>query len=155
MCRFWYRRYFLDRFTRYFGNFFFMNLREEKRKTYQVFPRKASSKSTAKPRCCRSVVGNHRAVVPCEVCYWSVCVFGINALNLKHFYNVRRNFIRQRFLRFPHKNPLILANFFYRKRACSERSHYRVHNAKTFSQLKSKSRSLAKINESRLQPLLV
>ena len=29
---------------------------------------------------------------PCEVCYRSVCVFRINALNLKHFYNVRRNF---------------------------------------------------------------
>ena len=29
---------------------------------------------------------------PCEVCYRSVCVFRINALSLKHFYNVRRNF---------------------------------------------------------------
>ena len=29
---------------------------------------------------------------PCEVCYRSVCVFRINALSLKHFYNARRNF---------------------------------------------------------------
>ena len=28
---------------------------------------------------------------PCEVCYRSVCVFRINALSLKHFYNVKRN----------------------------------------------------------------
>ena len=29
---------------------------------------------------------------PCEVCCRSVCVFRINALSLKHFYNARRNF---------------------------------------------------------------
>ena len=59
MYRFWYRRYFLDIFTRYFGNFFLINLR--------YFPRKASSKSIAKPRCCRSVVGNHRAAAPYRI----------------------------------------------------------------------------------------
>ena len=83
MYRFWYRRYFLDRCTRYFGNFF-LSKREQKRKTFRVFPQKASSTSTAKPRCCRSVVGNYRAAAPREVCYRSVRVFRINALNLKH-----------------------------------------------------------------------
>ena len=68
MYRFWYRRYFSDDFTPYFGNFFFNKLkREQKRKNFRYFPRKASSKSIAKPRCCRSVVGNHRAAVPYRI----------------------------------------------------------------------------------------
>ena len=66
MYHFWYRHYFLDDFTRYFGNFFLINLREQTRKIFRYFPPKASSKSIAKPRCCRSVVGNHRAAAP----YW-------------------------------------------------------------------------------------
>ena len=69
---------------------------ESQRKTFRFFSRKASSKSTAKPRCFGSVVGNHRSAAPCEVCDRSVCVFRINALNLKHFYNVGRSFSRQR-----------------------------------------------------------
>ena len=67
MYRFWYRCYFLDDFTRHFGNFILINLREQKRKNFRYFPRKASSKSIAKPRCCRSVVGNHRAAAPCRI----------------------------------------------------------------------------------------
>ena len=34
---------------------------------FRDFPRKASSKSIAKPRCCRSVVGNHRAAALCRI----------------------------------------------------------------------------------------
>ena len=64
MYRLWYRRYLLDRFIRYFGNFSSINLREQKRKIFRDFPRKASSKGIAKPRCCKSVVGNHRAAAP-------------------------------------------------------------------------------------------
>ena len=56
-------------------------------------------------------------------------------------------------LRFSHEKTLILANLFIEKghavRAVT------VDNAKTFSQLTSKSRSLTKISERRLQPLLV
>ena len=44
-----------------------MNLREQKGKKFRYFPQKASSKSIAKPRCCRSVVGNHRAASPCRI----------------------------------------------------------------------------------------
>ena len=39
-----------------------------------------------------ATTGPRLAAGPCEVCYRSVCVFRLNALNLKHFYNIGRNF---------------------------------------------------------------
>ena len=57
------------------------------------------------------------------------------------------------FLRFSHKKTLILAYFFVGKgRAVSA---FTRDNANIFSHLMSKSRSLAKISERRLQSLLV
>ena len=50
------------------------------------------------------------------------------------------------------KNTLILALFFIKKGRAE--SAVTMGNAKIFSQLKSKSRSLAKIGERRLQPIL-
>ena len=66
MYRFWYRRYFLDRFTRYFGNFFGVNLREQIRKFFRDFPLKASSKSTIDQW--SATTGLRSRVSPCEVC---------------------------------------------------------------------------------------
>ena len=57
------------------------------------------------------------------------------------------------FLQFSHKKTLILAHFFIEK--VHAVSAVTMDNAKTFSQLMSESRSLAKISEMRLQPLLV
>ena len=120
-------------------------------KLFRFFPLKASSKSTAKPRCCRSVVGSHRVATPCEVCYRSVRVFIINALNLKHFYNVGHNFSRQRIFAVSHKNTQF-SELFIEKGLVG--SAVTMDNAKMLSQLMSISTSLAKINERRLQPLL-
>ena len=39
-----------------------------------------------------TVVGNYRVPARCRFCCRSVCVFRLNAFNLKHFYNVRRIF---------------------------------------------------------------
>ena len=57
------------------------------------------------------------------------------------------------FLRFSLKKPLILAHFFIEKRHAV--SAITKNNAKIVLQFMSKSRSLAKISERRLQPLLV
>ena len=57
------------------------------------------------------------------------------------------------FLRFSHQKTLILAQFFVEKGHAV--SAVIIDNAKIFSQLMSKSRSLAKISERRLQSLLV
>ena len=57
------------------------------------------------------------------------------------------------FLRFSHKKTLILARFFIEKG--NALSAVTIENAKIFSQLMSKNRSLAKISERRLQSLLV
>ena len=57
------------------------------------------------------------------------------------------------FLRFSHKKTLIFAHLFVEKGHAV--SAVTTHNAKMFSQLMSKSRSLAKISERRLQSLLV
>ena len=57
------------------------------------------------------------------------------------------------FLRFSHKKTLILAHFFNVKEHAV--SAVTIDNAKIFLQLMSKSRSLAKISERRLQPLFV
>ena len=123
MYRFWYRRYFLDRFTRYFGNLFLSELKKAKAENFPGFPRKASSKSTAKPRCCRLEVGNLWAATLCEVCDRSVCVFKINALNLKHFITLNVISVANKFLRFHIKNSHF-SKLICRKRACSECSHY-------------------------------
>ena len=58
-----------------------------------------------------------------------------------------------KFLRFSHKKTLILAHFFIEKGHGV--SAVTMDNAKTFLQLMSKSRSLAKIRERRLQPFVV
>ena len=55
------------------------------------------------------------------------------------------------FLRFHIKKTLILAHFFIEKRCAV--SAVTMDNAKIFSQLLSKSRSLAKEHERRLQPV--
>ena len=57
------------------------------------------------------------------------------------------------FLRFSHEKTLILAHFFIEKENAVRA--VTIVNAKIFSQLTFKSRSLAKISEKRLQPLLV
>ena len=41
MYRFWYRRYFLDRFTRYFGNFFLSKLRKAQSENFPGFSAKS------------------------------------------------------------------------------------------------------------------
>ena len=60
---------------------------------------------------------------------------------------------RQQILRFSHKKTLILSHLFIEKGHAV--SAVTRDNAKIFSQLMSQSRSLAKICERRLQPLLV
>ena len=55
------------------------------------------------------------------------------------------------YLRFSHKKTLILAHLFVEK-GCAVRA-VTMDNAKIFSQLMSKSRSLAKVRERRLQPV--
>ena len=57
------------------------------------------------------------------------------------------------FLRFLHKKTLNFAHFLFEKGHAV--SAVTINNAKIFLQLMSKSRSLAKISERKLQPLLV
>ena len=57
------------------------------------------------------------------------------------------------FLRFSHKKTLVLTHFFIEKEHVV--SAVTIDNAKIFSQLMSKSRSLGKISKRRLQPLLL
>ena len=61
--------------------------------------------------------------------------------------------VANEFLRFSHKKKLILANLFIEKGHAV--SAVTMDNAKMFSQFMSKSGGVAKINERRLQPLLV
>ena len=55
------------------------------------------------------------------------------------------------FLRFSHKKTLVLTHFFIEKEHVV--SAVTIDNAKIFSRLMSKSRSVGKISERRLQPL--